>query len=434
MRRRSRGRVGVVVAAVLLTACTPEPSPPSPSETPSESPLGDPVEVRTGPTSAAQAMRRLCIPADVEADPVTEVPTPPAIAEVADQVEAVRGLAFDRPVNVEPITDAEMDRRLRHYFDTYYPERSYTRRSRAWQTIGALPADVGYLEALDAYQQGQVLGFYNSQNEELVYAGDAELNRIEQFVLAHELTHAIDDQHFDLDRLDDLVIRCEDEPFQAALGVVEGSANHFATQVLIRFGVSETGSIPGGGGTGGVPPFITEFQAYPYTIGQRFADVLSDANGPRAIDDALETFPTTTEQVMHPDKFPDEVGESVDVADFGPTFGPQWRDLDAMVVGELWLEVLLHLRLDDDAATAAAAGWGGATYRAWSDGDDVAVIMSTVWDTPKDAQEFSSALARWVDRGALPGLVMDAEGTTVHAGFGSAESVMGAVSSILRSL
>ena len=78
---------------------------------------------------------------------------------------------------------------------------------------GVLPADVGYLEALDAYQQGQVLGFYNSQNEELVYAGDAQLDRIEQFVLAHELTHAIDDQHFDLDRLDDMVVRCEDEPF-----------------------------------------------------------------------------------------------------------------------------------------------------------------------------------------------------------------------------
>ena len=428
-------RLAAVVSVALLVACTQETTlPPIPPETPSESPSGDPVEVKTGPTSAVQAMRRLCTPANIEADPVTEVPTPAAIAEVADQVEAVRGLAFDRPVNVEPITDPEMDRRLRAYFNAYYPKRSYARRSEAWQTIGALPGDIGYLQALDNYQQGQVLGFYNSQNEELVYAGDVDLNRIEQFVLAHELTHAIDDQHFDLDRLDDMVVACEDEPFQAALGIVEGSANHFATQVLIRFGVSETGSIPGGGPAGVVPPFITEYMAYPYTIGQRFADALSDANGPRAIDDALATFPTTTEQVMHPDKFPDEVGESVDVADFGPTFGPEWRDLDAMVVGELWLKVLLHLRLDDDAAAAAASGWGGGTYRAWSNGEDVAVIMSTVWDTPKDAEEFSSALERWVSRGSLPGLVLDADGATVHAGFGSVESVMGAVSSILRSL
>ncbi len=422
-----------VAVAVLLVACTPEPSPPSPSETPSESPSGEPVEVTTGPTSAAEAMRRLCIAPDVEADPVTGVPTPPAIAEVADQVESVRALEFDRAVNVEPITEAEMDRRLTNYLATYYPKRFYARRSEAWKTIGALPRDVGYLEAIDAYQQGQVLGFYNSQNEELVYTGDAELNRIEQFVLAHELTHAIDDQHFDLDRLDGLAGSCQEERFQAALGIVEGSANHFATQVLIRFPIEEIGSIPGDG-AGEVPPFIVEIQAYPYTTGQRFADALSDANGPSAIDEALETFPTTTEQVMHPTKFPHEVGESLDVPDFAPTFGEDWRDLDAMVVGELWLKALLHLRLEDQVAATAAAGWDGGTYRAWTDGDDVAVIMSTVWDTPKDAQEFSRELERWLSRGTLPGLVMDADGTTVHAGFGSQEPLMGAVLSILRSL
>jgi hypothetical protein len=422
-----------VAIVVLLVACTSEPSPPSRSDTPSETPSGDPVEVRTGPTSAAEAMRRLCVAPDVEVDPVTEVSTPPAIAEVADQVQSVRGLEFDRPVNVEPITEAEMDRRLADYLDTYFPKRFYARRSEAWQTIGALPGDVGYLEAIDAYQQGQVLGFYNSQNEELVYTGDAELNRIEQFVLAHELTHAIDDQHFDLDRLDGLVARCQEERFQAALGIVEGSANHFATQVLINFPIQEVGSIPEDG-TQEVPPFIVDLQAYPYTTGQRFADTLSDANGPSAIDDALETFPTTTEQVMHPTKFPHEVGESLDVPDFAPTFGEGWRDLDVMVVGELWLKILLHLRLDDVVAAPAAAGWNGGIYRAWTDGDDVAVIMSTVWDTPEDAQEFSEALGRWLSRGTLPGLVLDADGSKVHAGFGSRESLMGAVQSILRSL
>jgi len=428
-----KGFAAVGVALALTAGCTQEdalpPKPPVPS-----SPSRAPVEVETGPTTALQAMRRLCIPADIVADPVTEVPTPAAIAEVADQVEAVRGLAFDRPVNVEPISGSEMDRRLRAYFDAYYPERFYARRSDAWATIGAIPRDVGILEALDAYQQGQVLGFYNSQNEELVYTGDADLDRIEQFVLAHELTHAIDDQHFDLDRLDEMVVRCDDEPFQAALGVVEGSANHFATQVAIRFPVAEIGTIPGGGATGEVPPLIVEIMAYPYTAGQRFADALSDANGPRAIDEALRTFPTTTEQILHPTKFPDEVGERVEVPDFGPTFGPRWRDHDVMVVGEVWLKALLNVKLEDEAAASAAAGWGGGIYRAWSDGEDVAVILSTAWDTPEDATEFSQALQRWVSRGALPGIVLAADGTRVHAGFGSVEAVMDAVSSALGTL
>ncbi|MGH2680258.1 MAG: hypothetical protein ACRDG8_07215 [Actinomycetota bacterium] len=428
-----RPRAARVLLPFLVAACTQEPSGPSePPETPSSGRA--PVEVRTGSTTARQAMRRLCISADIVADPVTEVPTPPKIAEVTAQVESVRGLVFERPVNVEPITPEEMDRRLRAYLDAYYPAELYARRSDVWATIGAIPPHVGILEALDAYQQGQVLGFYNSQNEELVYTGDAELDRIEHFVLAHELTHAIDDQHFDLDRLDDMVMRCEDERFLASLGVVEGSANHFATQVLLRYPVGETGSVPGGGSTAGVPPLILELQAYPYTAGQRFADALSDEGGPSAIDRALRTFPTTSEQILHPAKFPDEGAEPVDIADFAPTFGPGWRDHDVMVVGEVWLKALFDLELDDAPAAAAAAGWGGGIYRAWSDGEDVAVILSTVWDTPQDAQEFSRALERWVSRAEVSAIVLHAHGTRVHAGFGSAESVMDAVSSILRSL
>jgi hypothetical protein len=414
--------------AVACTQATQEPRSPSPSGS-----QDLPVEVKKGPTTALQAMRRLCISADIVADPVTEVPLPRAIVEVENQVESVRGLDFERPVNVEPITPKEMDRRLRRYFEAYYPERFYARRSEAWRTIGALPEDIGYLEALDAYQQGQVLGFYNSQNEELVYTGDADLDRIEHFVLAHELTHAIDDQHFDLDRLDDMVVRCDDEPFQAALGVVEGSANHFATQVLFRFPVAETGSVPGGSEEP-VPPMIVELQAYPYTAGQRFVDALADEGGSEAVDRALRRFPTTTEQILHPEKFPDEVGEPVEVPDLAPTFGPDWRDHDVMVVGELWLKALLNLRLEDGAAESGAAGWGGGIYRAWSDGDDVAVILSTIWDTPAEAGEFREAIARWVSRGTLPGLVLEADGTRVHAGFGSSDAVMGALSSALRSL
>ena len=131
-------RVATLVAlALVAVACTEAKGPVAVS--PSPSPAGSPVEVVTGSTTAAQAMKDLCIPADVEADPVTKVPTPPSIVEVEDQVEAVRDLRYERPVNVEPISDREMDRRLRKYFDAYYPEEYYDRRSQAWQTIGALP-------------------------------------------------------------------------------------------------------------------------------------------------------------------------------------------------------------------------------------------------------------------------------------------------------
>lgn len=426
-------RAAAAAIALVLAACTggTDPAPPFRSASPSAS--GRPaVDVRTGDSTALETMQRLCAEVDTTAPKVERRSAPPAIAEVESQVETVRGLRFKRAVSAEPVTPAEIDRRLRRYFEVFYPRGFYARRTEAWTTIGAIPRDVGILEALGRYQQGQVLGFYNSQNEELVYTGDEELSRIEQFILAHELTHAIDDQHFDLDRLDELSLTCDDERFQAALGVVEGSANHFATQVIFRFPIEEIGDIPGGN-PAGVPPMIQDLQEYPYTDGLRFVDALADEGGPEAVNDALRRFPTTTEEVLHPERFRKDAPVELDVPDFAPTFGEGWRDLDVMIVGELWLRVLLDTKLTQSEATAAAAGWDGGIYRAWTDGEDVAVVLSTSWDTAVEAASFREALVKWTrgrrDRAAIAG-----KGSAVLAGFGSSERVMAGLESIVRSM
>ncbi len=62
------------------------------------------------------------------------------------------------------------------------------------------------------------MGFYNPANGQLVYIGDTDLDQTERFILAHELTHAIDDQHFGLRRLDAIGARCDDEAFTAGAG------------------------------------------------------------------------------------------------------------------------------------------------------------------------------------------------------------------------
>ena len=187
-----------------------------------------------------------------------EGPTPPAIATVEEQVETVRGLKYTSHVAVTPLTQEQIDRRLTKNFDKTYPVDFYARRSEAWATIGVIPAGASIRDALLAFQTGQVVGFYNPANGQLVYIGDTDLSQTERFILAHELTHALDDQHFGLKRLDSVGARCDDEAFMAGLGAIEGSAQYFATQVLMRF---PSDAPVGGGGDDGsldaVPPFIT---------------------------------------------------------------------------------------------------------------------------------------------------------------------------------
>jgi hypothetical protein len=372
-------------------------------------------------------MERLCeSPKSGSGSGVTpEGPTPPVIATVEQQVETVRGLRYTSHVDARAITQEQIDRRLTKNFDKTVPVDFYARRSQAWGTIGVIPAGSSIRDALLAFQTGQVVGFYNPANKQLVYIGDSELSLTERFILAHELTHAIDDQHFGLGRLDSIAAKCDDEAFTAGLGAIEGSAQFFATQVILRF--PSDAPVGGGGDAGsleGVPPFISNLQLWPYGAGMDFIQYLDDQGGTALVDRSLTTFPTSTEQIIHPERWPFDTPQPVDVPDLGPVLGSGWRDLDVMTVGEVWLQLMLELRLDADDAGRAAAGWDGGLYRAWTDGSRTAVVLRTVWDSPGDAQEFADAMGEWVGDLAFVGTP---DGARVDVGFGSDDPTLTAL-------
>lgn len=418
----------VVILAFATGACTVTIGSP-PSGTPARSPDPSPSPVPTGPGSAAAAMKRLCeSPKTGQGSGVTpEGPTPPAIATMERQVETVRGLRYTSRVAVKALSQEQIDRRLTKNFDKTYPVDFYARRSQTWGTIGVIPEGTSIRDALLAFQTGQVVGYYNTFNKQLVYIGDAELSLTERFVLAHELTHAIDDQRFGLARLDSIAARCDDEAFTAGLGAIEGSAQFYSTQVMLRF-PSDAAVGGGGGGDGslaGVPRFISKLQLWPYTAGMAFIQRLDDAGGAARVAEALTTFPVSTEQIIHPERWPNDSPQAVDVPNLGPALGAGWTDLDVMTVGELWLRLMLELRLNGDDAGRAATGWDGGLYRGWTDGSRTAVVLRTVWDTTSDAQEFADAMRTWT--GDATATVRDPVGAWVDVLFASDGATLSAL-------
>jgi hypothetical protein len=414
----------LVALAVLAVACPADPptEPPSPTRAaPSPSP------VAASAATAEEAIAAVCVPPDVDPpEPVEPAPVPEDVEAVIGQVEEVRELEFLRPVAVQAITDEEMDRRLEDYFAEYYPREFYDRRTAAWRTIGVIPQDADLHAALQRYFTGQVVGFYDPARGELVYLRDGDLSLTERLVLAHELTHALDDQHFDLTRLDELFMSCRDEEFMAALGAVEGSAQFFAEEVLVEFPTLELSDVAGAllqslgavNQLAGVPPFVQELQGWPYRAGRSFVATRA-ADGTEAVDETLRNLPATTEQVLHPEAYPDELPSAVDIPDVTPALGAGWGDLDAMQVGEAWLRAMLALRLAPDEADAAAAGWDGAVYRAWSDGSDVVVVLRTAWDDRAEADAFARAATRWQGEGGPIG----AQGRQVDLVFASDDAL-----------
>ena len=428
MLRRSGVTAAVLLSAAACTAGTRTPlEPPSPAPASPANAIQQIPHVRAGgaPT-LQQAIAKLCVPPKIPGGTPASGSLSPDLATIAHQVEVARGHAYTTQPAAEAITDQEMDRRLAESFAAYYPKKLYDRRTFAWRTIGVIgPADDLY-RAYGTYFAGEVVGFYDPETGELVYLGSGDLGFAERFTLAHELTHALDDQTFDLTRLDDLSSSCQDERAEAALGLVEGSAQYFAAVTVAQDPEIDLGdllaalaaSVTSGQPPEGVPSFLDALQIWPYVAGEAFVASLA-AGGTGAVDDAFRHFPVSTEQVIHPDRFPGDRPRQVAIPDLTGALGRGWGDLDAMTVGEEWLRAMLALRVPEGEADAAAAGWDGGGYRAFSDGRHVVVALRTAWDSGADARAFAAALREW--SGGSQHIRVDVAGSSVTGVFADAE-------------
>jgi len=346
------------------------------------------------------------------------------------QVAQIRGFGYDHPVVAEPVSQAEIGRDVVAYTDQAYPKGQYARRSIAWDTIGVVPDGTDLRAAYEGYGSSQVIGYYDTITGTLKFTGSASPSPLERITLAHELTHAIDDQRFGLERLDELGAECRDEDSAAATALVEGNATFFmlrwaqtfltaAQQVQVGVEAAQQDT-----STDGIPPFLVRLEAFPYQQGMTFVSALDSRGGLKAVDQAFEHLPVSTEQIIHPERYPNDAPTPVNVPDLSAELGEGWKDLDVMTIGEEWLQIALGLRLDPSQASTAAAGWDGGTYRAWSNGDASAVVLSTVWDTVADASQFADAMNAWIADGDGSATVIEPSGTHVTVLFASDDATL----------
>jgi hypothetical protein len=242
----------------------------------------------------------------------------------------------------------------------------------------------------------EVLGIYDPGKRQLLVR-PGPITPYARMVLVHELTHALDDEYHELRRPETFDVDESDMSFRA---LAEGDAVFVERRYLDSLPPDERKQIEDIESSApppspDVPDVLRALAAYPYVVGEKFVTALVDKDGARAPDKAFDNPPSTSEQVFHPDKYlAGEEGR--DVAK--PT--PDGQDvIERGVLGELLLLLMLNLRSPDQAAAdqakAAAAGWGGGRYVAWSNGDDVCVKAKLVMDTPNDRREALVGLQRW---------------------------------------
>ena len=326
------------------------------------------------------------------------------LARVKADVAELRGLQFLEPVEAEYLSTQELNGYLFGMMGE--EERGELRQLDEFLSIlGLIEPDVDLVELYLALLSEGVLGAYDVEDGRLVVRLEGRAIGSEQeLTLAHELTHALQQQHFDIESL------LEDAADNLDRGLaVSALAEGDATLLELLYLQANSLPLPNVPDTpvyDSAPKIIQELLLFPYTSGLRMLDHTSGDEDWSGINAAYRDPPRSTEHVIHPDKYLEgEAPLHVTLPDAGSTLGEDWTPIYSSVGGEFLIRHHLDSRLGTRDASEAAAGWGGDAFILYGDAGDGRVLFWFFrWDSTEDAEEFFngySELAReeggWID-------------------------------------
>jgi hypothetical protein len=333
-------------------------------------------------------------PATTEEPPAEDDPRAleAAVTELSRFVEEQRGRPFVRPVEVELLAEDEFVERLR---SQDRDEDAVAESARLLRAIGLLEADDDLEAAIDQVAEGGVVGFYDPETDALVVRGSGVSPSVRS-TLVHELTHAWDDQHFELHRpqLED----ADDETGFAFTALVEGDAERVEQAWVAQLPADERNEVAesqrdasGGLDEADIPEVVLQLVALPYQAGPELVTALLAVGAEARVDAAFGAPPTTSEHVLDPATYVSAPQPAVAVPD--PPADGEVEDQGVFGTAGVFITLADAISVDD--ARLAAAGWGGDRYVTWADGERACVRLAVVGDSPADTQELGAAWTDW---------------------------------------
>ncbi len=327
-----------------------------------------------------------------------------ATAEVLRETSELRKLPVLRQVRSGAQSRAEIEQMLvRNLNESATPDETRATET-TMKKFGLAPADFQLRPFLIKLLAEQVAGYYDPKTQEFYLADWIDLDG-QRPVIAHELTHALQDQHFNLRRFQKWPEHDSDAEL-AAHALVEGDASFLMMQYVARDPARQFAflkSMMSGGANASeqiekAPRVLREQILFPYLQGMIWVTQIHKQGGWEAVSAAYKNLPKSTEQVFHHEKYTaNELPQKVAVRDLSSALGPGWRMADHDVQGEWGCYILLDEFLQAmDVSKRAAAGWGGDRYALFlgPQKTDAVVALKTVWDTEPDAREFFEAYVK----------------------------------------
>jgi hypothetical protein len=305
---------------------------------------------------------------------------------------------------------------------------------------GLYPPDLDLKGQTLALLRSEVIGFYNPDTKQMVIVerstaqssfwglgqSGARRQTISEMVLAHELTHALQDQHFGIDTMLRRVKDNDDETL-ALKSVAEGDATiagfgyiaGHLDQANIGSLVTKLDSLPANSvqmDDGAresprvdsrqrrlpheVPHEVSVPMLFQYSGGSRFVAEAWRRGGWTAVDELYRNPPRSSQQIMQPELYFDHPSPPVHIQLSGyQQLMRGWKKVDDDTYGELLLKLVLQRNLAPRArAFATLPRWAGDRIITLQKGNELTLLWLIAFHDPAAAREFGDAYALILDR------------------------------------
>ncbi|HSE15459.1 MAG TPA: hypothetical protein VLB46_00300 [Pyrinomonadaceae bacterium] len=324
-------------------------------------------------------------------------------AAMLKETSELRELSILKAVKSGAQSRAEIERMIIRNLDAETTPAEMHAAEVLLRVFGLAPRDFAYRSFLIKLLTEQVAGYYDPKAQQFYLADWIELEG-QKPVMAHELTHALQDQHFNLKRFENWP-KGDSDAELAAHALIEGDATLAMTLYMAKNPLVALAFIRSlGAQEAGLEQFkqapraLRESLLFPYEEGSAWATQLYKRGGWEMVSQAFTKLPQSSEQILHAEKyFSYEAPQKLMLPDFRVVLGPAWKKLDYDVNGEWGCYLILDEFLNDASVSKqASAGWGGDRFALYETGkpDEVFVAQLTAWDTPADAREFFEAYAK----------------------------------------
>lgn len=311
-----------------------------------------------------------------------------AADEVLQQMSEITGLKLLTPLKKSLRSREEIRAYvIKQMNEEKNPAERYA-DERTAEAFGLLPKGFDLDTFMVSVLTEQVEGLYDPKTREF-YIADWSPLADQRMVMAHELTHALEDQHFHIEAWSRAARPNEDAEL-ARDAVLEGSAMAAMVDYLMRgtgrslkdlpdfdpsMLIGELESTPT---LKTAPPFLKDALIFPYISGLNFSAAVLKYSGWPALAGVFEKPPVSTQQILHPALYKSgKTPASVTLPPLEKVLGKDWTKLDENLLGEFgWREVLKQF-LDEERAKPLAAAWDGDRYALYEQKQTKKLILVT---------------------------------------------------------